>query len=119
VKWVLRSRIWLYRAVLWFLISMHDEFASRAFWEAQYRWTAWESSKIVLNNPPKCDDSTSASLDDRAVILNQIQTSFDARWNLANFCAFHKDTTRRAKKIKLSTHEILTPRNEVITVRLN
>ena len=91
-------KVLLYLAVFMKLISMVDACASRTFLEAQYRLTAWESSKIVLNNPPKCGDPTSASLDDRDVILNQIQTSFDARWSLADFCGIHRDSTGRAKK---------------------
>ena len=90
----------LYLAVFMKLISMVDACASRTFLEAQYRSTAWELSKIVLNNPPKCDDSTSASLDDRAVILNQIQTSFDARWSLTDFCAF----TERPQAVRKKTN---------------
>ena len=90
----------------WFPWSITvDACASRTFLEAQYRWTTWESRKIVSNNPPNCDDSTSASLDDRVVILNRIQTSFDARWSLADFCAFtERPHAVRKKKQIVSPH---------------
>ena len=63
------------------------------FFQAQYRSRALESSKVVLNNPPKCGASTFTTLDHQVLNLNQFQTSRFARSKFLHFEVLAFDKT--------------------------